>query len=212
MAPPAPIIDAGGADRIVGTVFGDVIIAGSGADEIKAGDGVNKIQAQWGDDLVRSGEIPRNSTVLYAHLGGQPLESITAEAHPAREALARVAPEILRLHQRVERARAGGRRRGAGERAAGVRRRARAERRVDRGDLLLVDPFGPHDSALDLTNVGFMDSSSLGTLVTCLKRVRERDGQLVLVGVTGSPMKVFTLTGLDRVFDIVPSRDRLPAG
>jgi hypothetical protein len=25
-------------------------------------------------------------------------------------------------------------------------------------------------------------------------------------------MKVFTLTGLDRVFDIVPSRDRLPAG
>lgn len=66
--------------------------------------------------------------------------------------------------------------------------------------------------ALDLTDVGFMDSSSLGTLVTCLKRVRERDGQLVLVGVTGSPMKVFTLTGLDRVFDIVPSRDRLPAG
>jgi hypothetical protein len=44
-----------GADRIVGTVFGDVVIAGSGADEIKAGDGVNKIQAQWGDDVVRSG-------------------------------------------------------------------------------------------------------------------------------------------------------------
>jgi anti-sigma B factor antagonist len=66
--------------------------------------------------------------------------------------------------------------------------------------------------ALDLADVGFMDSSSLGTLVTCLKRVRERDGQLVLVGVAGSPMKVFTLTGLDRVFDIVPSRDRLPAG
>lgn len=66
--------------------------------------------------------------------------------------------------------------------------------------------------ALDLSDVGFMDSSSLGTLVTCLKRVRERDGQLVLIGVTGSPMKVFTLTGLDRVFDIVPSSDRLPAG
>lgn len=66
--------------------------------------------------------------------------------------------------------------------------------------------------ALDLSAVGFMDSSSLGTLVTCLKRVRERDGQLVLIGVTGSPMKVFTLTGLDRVFEIVPSSDRLPAG
>jgi dipeptidyl aminopeptidase/acylaminoacyl peptidase len=45
-----------GADRIVGTVFGDVVIAGSGADEITAGDGQNIIQAQWGDDVVRSGE------------------------------------------------------------------------------------------------------------------------------------------------------------
>jgi anti-anti-sigma regulatory factor len=46
--------------------------------------------------------------------------------------------------------------------------------------------------------------------VTCLKRVRERDGRLVLVGVSGSPMKVFALTGLDRVFDIVSSSDDLP--
>ncbi|MGH2963098.1 MAG: STAS domain-containing protein [Solirubrobacterales bacterium] len=52
----------------------------------------------------------------------------------------------------------------------------------------------------------------MGTLVTCLKRVRERDGELVLVGVSGSPMKVFTLTGLDRVFDIVSSTEELPAG
>jgi anti-sigma B factor antagonist len=65
--------------------------------------------------------------------------------------------------------------------------------------------------ALDLTKVDFMDSSSLGSLVTCLKRVRERDGRLVLVGVGGTPMKVLTLTGLDRVFDIVGSTAELPA-
>jgi anti-sigma B factor antagonist len=64
--------------------------------------------------------------------------------------------------------------------------------------------------ALDLSEVGFLDSSSLGMLVTLLKRVRERDGDLRLVGVTGSPMKVFTLTGLDRVFDIVETSDQLP--
>ena len=57
-----------------------------------------------------------------------------------------------------------------------------------------------------------MDSSSLGSLVTCLKRVRERDGKLVLVGVGGTPMKVLTLTGLDRVFDLVGSTTELPAG
>lgn len=48
--------------------------------------------------------------------------------------------------------------------------------------------------------------------MTCLKRVRERDGKLVLVGVGGTPMKVLTLTGLDRVFDIVGSITELPAG
>jgi anti-sigma B factor antagonist len=65
--------------------------------------------------------------------------------------------------------------------------------------------------ALDLSEVGFMDSSSLGILITCLKRVRERDGRMVLVGVTGSPMKVLTLTGLDRVFELFPSIAELPS-
>lgn len=65
--------------------------------------------------------------------------------------------------------------------------------------------------ALDLTSVGFLDSSGLGSLVTCLKRVREADGRLVLVGVSGSPMKVFSLTGLDRVFEIVATPADLPA-
>jgi anti-sigma B factor antagonist len=64
--------------------------------------------------------------------------------------------------------------------------------------------------ALDLSEVGFMDSSSLGMLVTCLKRIRERDGRLMLIGVTGSPAKVFTLTGLDRVFDLIPAAADLP--
>ena len=66
--------------------------------------------------------------------------------------------------------------------------------------------------ALDLSAVGFMDSSSLGMLVTCLKRVREREGELVLVGVSGPPMKVLALTGLDRVFDLTPSIEDLPLG
>ncbi len=73
---------------------------------------------------------------------------------------------------------------------------------IERGTLRL---------ALDLTKVDFMDSSSLGSLVTCLKRLRERDGRLVLIGVGGTPMKVLTLTGLDRVFEIVPSTVDLPS-
>ena len=76
--------------------------------------------------------------------------------------------------------------------------------------LELIQGGGAH-LALDLTKVDFMDSSSLGSLVTCLKRIWERDGRLVLVGVGGTPMKVLTLTGLDRVFEIVDSTTELPA-
>ena len=55
---------------------------------------------------------------------------------------------------------------------------------------------------IDLTDVGFMDSSGLGVLVTALKRARERDGTLALVAPEGSVHKVLTITGLDRVFPI----------
>lgn len=64
--------------------------------------------------------------------------------------------------------------------------------------------------ALDLTKVDFMDSSSLGSLVMCLKRIRERDGRLVLAGVGGTPMKVLNLTGLDRVFELRDTTADLP--
>lgn len=69
----------------------------------------------------------------------------------------------------------------------------------------------PPRIAIDLTDVTFMDSSSLGVLVATLERARERDGELRLVGVQGSPAKVIALTGLDSAFTIEGSVDDLPA-
>lgn len=69
----------------------------------------------------------------------------------------------------------------------------------------------PPRIAIDLTDVTFMDSSSLGVLVAALERARERDGELRLVGVQGSPAKVIALTGLDSAFTIEASVDDLPA-
>jgi anti-sigma B factor antagonist len=65
--------------------------------------------------------------------------------------------------------------------------------------------------AVDLTDVSFMDSSSLGILVTCLKETRDRGGELRLVGVQGSPAKVIALTGLDSAFTIEASVADLPS-
>ena len=80
-----------------------------------------------------------------------------------------------------------------------------------REEVLARATDGDRRIALDLTEVSFMDSSSLGVLVMCLKRLREQDGRLVLVGVRGSPMKVLVLTGLDRVFDIFDTAAELPS-
>lgn len=44
-----------GADRLIGSAFGDVVVAGPGNDVIRAGGGNNVIQAQWGDDSIASG-------------------------------------------------------------------------------------------------------------------------------------------------------------
>lgn len=64
--------------------------------------------------------------------------------------------------------------------------------------------------AVDLSAVPFMDSSSLGVLVANLKRLRERGGILALVGVAGSPLKVLSITGIDRVIPVYDQASELP--
>ena len=70
---------------------------------------------------------------------------------------------------------------------------------------------GTNRLAIDLAHVGFMDSSSLGILVVALKRIRENGGDLALVGVNGSPLKVLALTGIDRLIPAYGSTSELPA-
>jgi anti-sigma B factor antagonist len=64
--------------------------------------------------------------------------------------------------------------------------------------------------ALELSDVPFMDSSSLGILVVQHKRLLERGGTLALVGVAGSPQKVLTITGIDRVIPVYDQASDLP--
>jgi anti-anti-sigma factor len=64
--------------------------------------------------------------------------------------------------------------------------------------------------ALDLSDVPFMDSSSLGLLVSNFKRLRERGGDLAIVGVAGSPQKVLSITGIDHVIPMFDQVSDLP--
>lgn len=55
---------------------------------------------------------------------------------------------------------------------------------------------------VNLEEVGFLDSSGLGVLIGALRRLKEHDGALRLVCHEGSTLKVLTVTGLDKVFQI----------
>lgn len=55
---------------------------------------------------------------------------------------------------------------------------------------------------LNLQPLSFMDSTGLGVLVAALKRIKGRDGELVLVAPQDPVRKVLQVTGLDKVFPI----------
>jgi anti-sigma B factor antagonist len=61
---------------------------------------------------------------------------------------------------------------------------------------------GVLDLSVNLEEVGFLDSSGLSALVSGLKRMQEAGGTLSLVCSNEQILKVFTVTGLDRVFTI----------
>lgn len=55
---------------------------------------------------------------------------------------------------------------------------------------------------VDMSDVEYIDSSGLGTLVGGLKRSSEKGGKIAVVCVAGQIRKVFEITGLEKVFPI----------
>src|SRR5699024_6056791 len=67
---------------------------------------------------------------------------------------------------------------------------------VDKGHVQLI---------IDVENVDFLDSTGLGVLVGALKRVRSEDGSLDIVCTHARLLKIFEITGLDKVFGLYSS-------
>ncbi|MFT4187043.1 MAG: STAS domain-containing protein [Aeromicrobium sp.] len=55
---------------------------------------------------------------------------------------------------------------------------------------------------IDIERVEFLDSTGLGVLVGALKRVRADDGTLDIVCTHERILKIFQITGLDKVFGL----------
>jgi anti-sigma B factor antagonist len=74
---------------------------------------------------------------------------------------------------------------------------------VDGGTTMLI---------VDLTHVEFLDSTGLGVLVGALKRLRSVGGEFSVVCDQERLLKIFRITGLDRVFTIYGSVESASAG
>jgi anti-sigma B factor antagonist len=69
-------------------------------------------------------------------------------------------------------------------------------------ELVAAIEGGCHNVIIDMQGVGFIDSSGLGVLVSALRRARERDGAVRIVCTRDNILKIFRITGLDKVFPI----------
>jgi anti-sigma B factor antagonist len=69
-------------------------------------------------------------------------------------------------------------------------------------ELVAAIDDGCSNIIVDMEGVGFIDSSGLGVLVSALRRARERDGVVRIVCSRENILKIFRITGLDKVFPI----------
>ena len=63
------------------------------------------------------------------------------------------------------------------------------------------------DLVIDCTSLKYIDSTGLGVLVSALKKVREAEKQIRIVSLKPYIAKIFTLTGLDKIFSIEVSAE-----
>ena len=71
---------------------------------------------------------------------------------------------------------------------------------------------GSRKLVFDMSVVVFFDSTALGALLGCLKRVRTDDGWLRLAELQPQVLKLFEITGLTETFGIYPTVDDALAG
>ncbi len=64
---------------------------------------------------------------------------------------------------------------------------------------------------VDLSETTFLDSTALGVLIGAVKRLRSRDGALVIVNTDQNIAKTFEITGLDQIFTILSARSEAVA-
>jgi anti-sigma B factor antagonist len=75
-----------------------------------------------------------------------------------------------------------------------------------RAEIARIAQGGSRKILLDLSEVTFVDSSGLGSIIACLKQLGP-DGDLAVCGAHDSVGNLFRLTRMDKVFRIFPTQE-----
>ncbi|MCA1595743.1 MAG: STAS domain-containing protein [Chloroflexi bacterium] len=60
---------------------------------------------------------------------------------------------------------------------------------------------------LDMSRLSFVDSTGLGTILSCVRKIGAAGGELKLCSMSRPVHSVFELTRMHRIIDILPDRD-----
>jgi anti-sigma B factor antagonist len=71
----------------------------------------------------------------------------------------------------------------------------------------LIADGKPARVVVDMSGVEFCDSTGMNVLLSCLRRARERGGELEIASPKPAVRKILQVTGLDSVFTLVEDAD-----
>ena len=69
-----------------------------------------------------------------------------------------------------------------------------------------IDLYLPMVCVLDFRDVTFMDSSGIAIVISCVRRMRQLRGEVILRSVPPQPMKVLKASGIERIATLEDER------
>ena len=65
-----------------------------------------------------------------------------------------------------------------------------------------IEVYTPRECILDFQQVTFMDSSGIAVVINALRCMTRINGKLVVTGLQSQPMRVFRISGIDRLVEM----------
>ena len=65
-----------------------------------------------------------------------------------------------------------------------------------------IEVYTPRECVLDFGEVSFMDSSGIAVVINALRNMTKIRGKLSVAGLQHQPMRVFQVSGIDRLVEV----------